>query len=68
MKRRGEIMKELFFITSNQKKINNAKHALEPLGYQVNIIKMDTPEIQADDESEVAKYSAKWAANNYKKT
>ena len=54
-------MKKVTYITGNWAKIACAKQALEPLGYTVDNIKMETPEIQADDVSEVAKYSAKWA-------
>lgn len=56
-------MKKITYVTGNWAKIASAKQALEPLGYEVNNIKMETPEIQANDVSEVAMYSAKWAAN-----
>lgn len=56
-------MKKITYVTGNWAKIESAKQALEPLGYVVDNIKMETPEIQADDVTEVAKYSAKWAAN-----
>ena len=55
-------MKKITYVTGNWAKIASAKQALEPLGYEVDNIKMETPEIQADDVTEVAKYSAKWAA------
>lgn len=50
------------YVTTNWAKIESAKKALEPLGYKIDNIKIDTPELQADDVSKVAKYSAKWAA------
>ena len=56
-------MKKITYVTGNWAKIASAKHALEPLGYEIDNIKMETPEIQADDVTEVSKYSAKWAAN-----
>ena len=56
-------MKKITYITCNWAKVDSAKSILEPLGYEVDNIKMETPEIQADDVEEVAKYSAKWAAN-----
>ena len=56
-------MKKITYVTGNWAKIESAKQILEPLGYVVDNIKMETPEIQADDVTEVAKYSAKWAAN-----
>lgn len=59
-------MKEITYVTSNWAKIDSAKQILEPLGYYVNNIKMDTIEIQADTTEEVAKYSAKWASEKLK--
>ena len=56
-------MKRITYVTGNWAKIDSARQILEPLGYEVDNIKMETPEIQADDVSDVAKYSAKWAAN-----
>ncbi len=64
----GDYMeKKITFVTGNWAKLASAKQALEPLGYEVDNIKMDTPEIQADDVTEVAMYSAKWAANKLNK-
>jgi len=54
--------KTITYVTGNWAKIASAKQALEPLGYIIDNIKMETPEIQADDVSEVAAYSAKWAS------
>ena len=54
--------KKITYVTGNWAKIASAKKALEPLGYEVDNIKMETPEIQAEDVTEVAKYSAKWAS------
>ncbi|MBQ6285068.1 MAG: non-canonical purine NTP pyrophosphatase [Bacilli bacterium] len=53
--------KAITYVTGNWAKLDSAKQVLEPLGYEVDNIKMETPEIQADDVTEVAKYSAKWA-------
>ena len=61
-------MKKITYVTGNWAKIDSARQILEPLGYEVDNIKMETPEIQADDVSDVAKYSAKWAANELNKT
>ncbi|MBQ2639392.1 MAG: non-canonical purine NTP pyrophosphatase [Bacilli bacterium] len=55
--------KKITYVTGNWAKIESARSALEPLGYEIDNIKMETPEIQADDVVEVSKYSAKWAAN-----
>ena len=60
-------MKTITYVTGNWAKIASAKQILEPLGYEIDNIKMETPEIQANDVSEVAKYSAKWAANELNK-
>ena len=56
-------MKKITYVTGNWAKIASAKQYLEPLGFEIDNIKMETPEIQADDVVEVAKYSAKWAAD-----
>ncbi|MBR6137056.1 MAG: non-canonical purine NTP pyrophosphatase [Bacilli bacterium] len=56
-------MKKITYVTGNWAKIASAKQYLEPLGYEIDNIKIETPEIQSDDVTEVAKYSAKWAAN-----
>ncbi|MBQ6497762.1 MAG: non-canonical purine NTP pyrophosphatase [Bacilli bacterium] len=60
-------MKKVTYVTGNWAKIASARHALEPLGFEVDNVKMETPEIQADDVSDVAKYSAKWAAEELKR-
>lgn len=57
-----EMTKKITYVTGNWAKLESAKKAFEPIGYSVDNIKLETPEIQADDVSEVAKYSAKWAA------
>ena len=56
-------MKKITYVTGNWAKIASAKQALEPLGFEVDNIKMETPEIQSNDVTEVAAYSASWAAN-----
>ncbi len=57
-----EMTKKITYVTGNWAKLESAKKVFEPIGYTVDNIKLETPEIQADDVSEVAKYSAKWAA------
>ena len=59
--------KTITYVTGNWAKIESAKKALEPLGFTVDNVKMDTPEIQADDVVEVSKYSAKWACEKLNK-
>ena len=55
-------MKKITYVTNNKAKIASAKKALEPLGYEIENIKIERPEIQVDHDTEVAKYSAKGAA------
>ena len=57
---------ELTYVTGNWAKILSARQILEPLGYKVNLVKMDTIEIQDDDMEKVAAYSAKWASDKLK--
>ncbi|MBO5529976.1 MAG: non-canonical purine NTP pyrophosphatase [Bacilli bacterium] len=57
---------KITLVTGNWAKIAQAKEFLEPKGYEVDNIKMDTIEIQADSIEEVAKYSAKWASDELK--
>ena len=59
-------MKKITYVTGNWAKIDSAKQILEPLGYEVDNIKLNTIEIQADDTEEVAKFSAKWASEQLK--
>ena len=59
-------MKEIIYVTGNWAKIAAAKQFLEPLGFKINNVKMDTIEIQADTMEEVAKYSAKYASDKLK--
>ena len=59
-------MKEITYVTGNWAKIAAAKQFLEPLGFNINNIKMETIEIQADTMEEVAKFSAKYASDKLK--
>ena len=56
------------YVTGNWAKILSARQILEPLGFEIEQIKMDTPEIQNDSIEEVSKYSAKWASEYLKCT
>ena len=60
-------MKTITYVTSNWAKVEGAKYILEPLGFKIDNIKMETPEIQANDVNEVSKYSAKWACEKLNK-
>ena len=62
------IMKKITYVTGNWAKIMSAKQLLEPLGFEIEQVKMDVPEIQNDSIEEVAKFSAKWASDKLGKT
>ena len=57
---------KITYVTGNWAKIEVAKKFLNPLGIEIDNVKMDTIEIQADTTEEVAKYSAKWASEQLK--
>lgn len=59
-------MKKITYVTNNWAKISSARSVLQPLGYEIDNVKIDTVEIQADDVVDVAKYSAKWASEKLK--
>ena len=58
--------KKIIYVTGNLSKINSAKKILEPLGIEVDNVKMETTEIQADTVEEVAIHSAKEASEKLK--
>ena len=58
---------KITLVTGNWAKVAQAKSFLEPMGHEVDNIKMDTVEIQADSVQDVAAYSAKWASEQLKK-
>ena len=57
---------KITLVTGNWAKVAQAKSVLTPHGIEVDNVKMDTIEIQADSVSEVAAYSAKWASEQLK--
>ena len=57
---------KITLVTGNWAKVALAKQFLEPEGIEVDNVKMDTIEIQADTVEEVAAYSAKWASDQLK--
>ena len=59
-------MKKIVYVTGNWSKIMSAKNVLEPLGFEVDHIKMETTEIQADTVEEIAIHSAKEASEKLK--
>ena len=59
-------MRKITYVTGNWAKILSARQILEPLGFEIDQVKLDVPEIQNDDIAEVAKFSAKWASEKLK--
>lgn len=59
-------MKKITYVTGNWSKIMSARNILEPLGFEIDNVKMNTTEIQADTVEEVAMYSAKEASEKLK--
>lgn len=59
-------MKKITYVTGNWAKVASAKQFLEPIGFEVDNVKMETTEIQADTVEEVAKHSAKEASEKLK--
>lgn len=59
--------KKIIFVTGNDYKFKAAKVALEGLGVELVRKNIDLPEIQDESVEEVAKFSARWAANLLKK-
>ena len=59
-------MKKIKYVTGNWAKVESAKHFLEPLGFEIEQIKIDVPEIQDNMIENIAKFSAKWASNKLK--
>ena len=57
---------KITYVTCNEAKILSAKQYLEPLGIEIDNIKLDTVEIQSNSLEEIASYSAKWASNELK--
>lgn len=57
-------MKKITYVTGNWAKVMSAKQILEPLGIEIDNVKMQTTEIQADSVEEVAMHSAKEASEN----
>ena len=61
-------MNKIIYVTGNWAKLMSAKKILEPLGIEIDNIKMETTEIQADTVEEVAIHSAKEASEKLKCT
>ena len=57
---------KITYVTGNWAKIKSAKLYFEPLGIEVDNVKIDCPEIQADTTEEIANYSSKYASEYLK--
>ncbi len=57
---------KVILVTGNIAKLINTRNKLKPFNIEVEQIKMDTIEIQADTIEEIAAYSAKYAADKLK--
>jgi XTP/dITP diphosphohydrolase len=58
-------MKQIFFITTNDYKFNRFTESAKIAGFDVQQLKEQTPEIQAENNRQVAEFSAKWAADKF---
>ncbi len=58
--------KQIYFVTGNKEKVMILQNALSDSGIEIKQVKMECPEIQDEDVIEVAKFSAKWAADKLK--
>ena len=59
-------MDSIKYVTGNLAKIKSAKQILEPLGIEVEHVKLDITEIQKDTVEEIAMFSAKEASEKLK--
>jgi XTP/dITP diphosphohydrolase len=59
--------KKVYLITKNWMKVLVAKETMENDGIEIKQLKVDTPEIQSLDVKEIVKFSARWAAEKFKK-
>lgn len=57
---------KITYVTGNSFKVKLAKEVLEPLGIEIDNIKIDCPEIQADTIEEVSIFSSKYASDYLK--
>lgn len=59
-------MKKVYFVTTNHDKFIKFRKAVPHVeGVEIMQLEVETPEIQAKDNKDVARYSAKWAADKY---
>jgi XTP/dITP diphosphohydrolase len=58
-------MKQIYFITTNNYKFKKFSESVNVSGIEVTQLAKETPEIQANNNREVAEFSAQWAANEF---
>ncbi|MCK4928845.1 MAG: non-canonical purine NTP pyrophosphatase, partial [Methanosarcinales archaeon] len=56
-------MHKIFFATGNAHKLREAKNILGEVGYEVEQLDCDYPELQADDLDTISAYGARWCAD-----
>ena len=59
-------MKTVYLITGNKIKVLSAQNSVGNI-LKIEQLDAETPEIQSMDVKEIAKYSAKWAADKFNK-
>lgn len=57
---------KITYVTGNWAKVKSAKQILEPLGFEIDNIKIDIPELQDNSIENIAKFSAKSASDKLK--
>lgn len=60
-------MKQIYFITTNDYKFQRFTESAKLTGFDVQQLKEEIPEIQAENNRQVAEYSAKWAADKFQR-
>ncbi len=56
-------MHKIYFATGNAHKLREAKNILGDVGYEVEQLDCDYPELQADDLETISAYGARWCAD-----
>lgn len=60
-------MHKIYFATGNAHKLREAQNILKQVGYEVEQIDCDYPELQADDLETISAYGASWCAKRLNK-
>ena len=59
--------KTVYLVTKNWMKVLVARKAIDDKNLRIKQLSVETPEIQSLDVKEIVKFSAKWAAEKFKK-